>query len=174
MCGDDPPAMPPDDIGARPATRAASPAPTPAARPPLELPRLVERLHRRYLDIVRVELTRLGVAGLTPAQAMQLLNLDHEMLLQEIVDRGHYIGSQALYNVKKLAQAGYVELLHAPPDRRALRIRLTARAAALRARLSERLERVPTGPGDGDLAALQRRLREVGRAWEDWLRYGRG
>ena len=165
MSGDDPPAMPPDDIGGRAATLAT--------RPPLELPRLVERLHRRFLDIVRVELTRLGVAGLTPAQAMQLLNLDHEMSLQEIVDRGHYIGSQALYNVKKLAQAGYVELLHAPPDRRALRVRLTARAQALRERLSERLERVPTGPGDGDLAALQRRLREVGRAWEDWLRYGR-
>jgi DNA-binding MarR family transcriptional regulator len=76
--------------------------------------------------------------------------------------------------VKKLAQAGYLELLHAPPDRRALRVRLTPRAIALRGGLASRLEAIPGAAGDDELTTLQRRLRDLARAWDEHLRFGRG
>src|SRR5262245_33486868 len=158
--------MAPDDAAPRPRQAAAT-------RTGLEAARLIERLHRRFLDIVRAELTRLGVGDLTPAQAMQLLNLDDGMLVHDLIERGHYIGSQALYNAKKLAQAGYLELLHAPPDRRALRVKLTARAIELRIGLATRLEAVPCGVGDDEFTTVQRRLRDVARAWDEHLRFGR-
>ena len=173
--------MPPSDLRAV----ARTPAPPAPAAPPagavcaaIDLPRLIERMHRRFLDIVRAELTRLGAGDLNAVQAMQLLNIDDEMNIQELIDRGHYIGANALYNVKKLGQAGYLEQFRATSDRRALRVRLTAKGVDVCARLRARLESVPTDltgePGrTAELDAIYRRLRELERAWDDYLRYGR-
>ena len=146
---------------------------------PLDLPRLIERMHRRFLDIVRAELTRLDANDLTPVQAMQLIDIEDDMTVQELIDRGHYIGSNALYNVRKLAQTGYVEPSRSQTDRRALRVRLTEKGAALCAQLKRRLDAVPisNGPSEAALTELDsafRILRNVERAWDDHLRYGRG
>lgn len=176
--------MPPTDLR----TVARHPAVPPAERPAvaaaaslrvaIDLPRLIERMHRRFLDIVRAELSRIGAGDLNAVQAMQLLNIDDEMNVQELIDRGHYIGANALYNVKKLAQAGYLEQFRAPNDRRALRVRLTSKGEDVCARLTARLEAVPTDlPGEParspELEAVHRRLRDLERAWDDYLRYGR-
>jgi len=146
---------------------------------PIDLPRLIERMHRRFLDIVRAELTRLDANDLTPVQAMQLIDIEDDMTVQELIDRGHYIGSNALYNVRKLAQTGYVEPSRSMTDRRALRVRLTEKGAALCAQLKQRLDAVPVsnGPSEAGLAELDsafRTLRNVERAWDDHLRFGRG
>jgi DNA-binding MarR family transcriptional regulator len=153
-------------------------APAASLRVAIDLPRLIERMHRRFLDIVRAELTRLGADDLNAVQAMQLLNIDDEMNVQELIDRGHYIGANALYNVKKLGQTGYLEQFRAPNDRRALRLRLTAKGVDVCARLRARLEAVPSDLSGGaervtELEVIYRRLRDLERAWDDYLRYGR-
>ena len=145
----------------------------------IDFPRLIERMHRRFLDIVRAELTRLNADDLNPVQAMQLLDIEADMTVQELIDRGHYIGSNALYNVRKLSQAGYLEPSRSPTDRRALRVRLTEKGEALCAELKARLEAVPISNGGegtslGELEAAFRSLRNLERAWDDYLRYGRG
>ena len=38
----------------------------------LDLPRLIERMHRRFLDVVRIELARQGMNDISPVQAMML------------------------------------------------------------------------------------------------------
>lgn len=144
-----------------------------------DVPRLIERMHRRFLDIVRAELTRLNADDLNPVQAMQLLDIEEEMTVQELIDRGHYIGSNALYNVRKLSQTGYLEPSRSPTDRRALRVRLTEKGEALCAELKARLEAVPISNGAegaslAELEAAFRALRNLERAWDDHLRYGRG
>lgn len=145
----------------------------------IDIPRLIERMHRRFLDIVRAELTRLNADDLNPVQAMQLLDIEDEMTVQELIDRGHYIGSNALYNVRKLSQSGYLEPSRSQTDRRALRVRLTEKGEALCTELKARLDSVPISNGGagtslGELEAAFRSLRNLERAWDDHLRYGRG
>lgn len=142
------------------------------------LPRLIERMHRRYLDVLRFELTRMGVDDLNPVQMMQLLNIDEEISVQELVDRGHYVGSSAFYNIKKLVQSGYIEQSRSPSDRRAVRVRLTKKAQDLCARLREQQdilsETFAKRDEKGiDIEGAYKTLRALERSWDDYLRYGK-
>jgi DNA-binding MarR family transcriptional regulator len=77
--------------------------------PRLDLTQLIERLHRRYLDVVRVELDRIGCRDLTPVQAVLLANVgDDDIVIKELVERGYYQGSNVTYNMKKLVDGGYI------------------------------------------------------------------
>lgn len=142
------------------------------------LPRLIERMHRRYLDVLRFELTRLGVDDLNPVQMMQLLNIEEEVSVQELVDRGHYVGSSAFYNIKKLVQSGYIEQSRSPSDRRAVRVRLTKKAQALCMRLREQQGELSQSFAKQDDRAVDldgayKTLRNLERSWDDYLRYGK-
>ena len=60
-----------------------------------ELTRLIERLHRRFLDVIRAELNRLGVRDLNGVQALLLANIgDEAMAIRDLVERGYYQGSR--------------------------------------------------------------------------------
>lgn len=142
------------------------------------LPRLIERMHRRYLDVLRFELTRLGVDDLNPVQMMQLLNIDEEVSVQELVDRGHYVGSSAFYNIKKLVQSGYIEQSRSPSDRRAVRVRLTAKAQTLCVKLREQQDALAGSfakldDKGADIEGAYKTLRSLERSWDDYLRYGK-
>jgi len=143
------------------------------------MPRLIERLHRRYLDLLRAELARLNVRDLLPVQLLLLLNLDADDLsVQELIDRGNYLRTQAVYNIKKMVENGYLEQSRGKADRRTVRVRPTRKSQQLceviRARLTElgtALARTEDRPDNIDLT--YRVLRRLERAWEDHLRYGR-
>ena len=144
----------------------------------LELPRMLERMHRRYLDILQVEMKRLAIRDINPVQAFMLLDMgEDELTIQELVDRGYYVRSNALYNIKKLVDAGYFAQARDPHDRRAMSIVTTPKARAicdkLRARLSELDRRIEAKPGISmDYIAVHESLRRLERAWDDYLRYG--
>ncbi len=93
----------------------------------LDLPLLLERLHRRYLDVVRLELTRIHARDINPVQVMMLVMIsqNHEISVRELIERGYYIGSNASYNLKNLAEGGYIERLTDEHDRRAARVHVT-------------------------------------------------
>lgn len=92
----------------------------------LELPQLLERLHRRFLDVVRIEMTRVGVRDINPVQIMMLANIGHqEMAVRDLIERGYYLGSNASYNIKNLAEGGYLERFTDEHDRRSARVRIT-------------------------------------------------
>ncbi len=66
----------------------------------LELVRVIERVHRRYFDLLRVELTRLGVDDISPSQVMLLFTIgEDELSVRDLLERGHYLGSNASYNL---------------------------------------------------------------------------
>ena len=70
----------------------------------LELTRLIERLHRRFLDLLRAELNGLGIRDLNSVQALLLANIgEEEIAVRDLVERGYYQGSNVSYNIKKLA-----------------------------------------------------------------------
>ena len=67
--------------------------------------RLIERLHRRFLDVIKAELDRLGIEDINNVQTLILFNINEEQLtVGELTVRGYYLGSNVSYNVKKLVE----------------------------------------------------------------------
>jgi DNA-binding MarR family transcriptional regulator len=93
---------------------------------------LIERLHRRFLDVLRIELERLGIDRINNVQALLLANIGgEEVSVGELMTRGYYLGSNVTYNLKRLVDAGFAEQRRSRHDRRVVRVRLTAEGRAL-------------------------------------------
>ena len=94
----------------------------------LETIRLIERLHRRFLDVIKTELDRLGIEDINNVQTLILSNISNEQLtVGELTARGYYLGSNVSYNVKKLVENGYLNQERSPHDRRMTRVRVSER-----------------------------------------------
>ncbi len=144
----------------------------------LELARMIERASRRFLDYLRLELGRLGVDDISPSQVMVLFTIGSgEVAVRDLLDRGHYVGSNASYNLKQLVESGYLDRGASPRDRRLARISLSPKGQLLVERLRMLDENSQFGQGlDSDLVAdLQTThdtLRRLEQSWGDALRYG--
>ena len=76
----------------------------------LEVISLVERLHRHFLEVVKLELDGLGIHDINNVQGLMLFNIgDAEMTVGELTLRGCYLGSNVSYNVKKMVENGYLD-----------------------------------------------------------------
>ena len=73
----------------------------------LEALTLVERLHRRLLDVIKDEFDRRGRADINAVQALLLYNIgDKELTAGELRTRGYYLGSNVSF-LKKLVEMGF-------------------------------------------------------------------
>src|ERR1700720_2347658 len=107
-----------------------------------ELNPLIERLHHRMLEIVKLELDALGIHDINSVQAVMLFNIgDAEMTIGEIALRGCYLGSNVSYNVKKMTENGYLMHERSVHDRRSIRVRATEKGQALSQKLSKMHQR---------------------------------
>src|SRR3982074_2827426 len=103
----------------------------------LEVVSLIERLHRQFLEVVKLELDRLRVHDINNVQGMMLFNIgDAEITIGELTARGAYLGSNVSYNVKKMVENGYLVQERSVHDRRSVHVRLTEKGRDLRDRLS--------------------------------------
>src|SRR5438128_10691270 len=103
----------------------------------LEVISLVERLHRQFLEVVKLELEGLRIHDINNVQAMMLFNIgDAEMTVGELTLRGCYLGSNVSYNVKKMVENGYLAHERSVHDRRSIHVHLTDKGTRLRERLS--------------------------------------
>ena len=135
---------------------------------------LVERLHRHFLNVVKLEVDSSDIRDINNVQATILFNLgDAEMSVGELTLRGCYLGSNVSYNLKKLVENGYVEQARSSHDRRSTHVRLTPKGRALRDRLAamhrrhaESLQRVITAPD------LEHAAATLGRLEHFWVRVG--
>ena len=99
----------------------------------LEVIALIERLHRQFLEVVKLELEGSRVHDVNNVQALMLFNIgDAEMTVGELTSRGCYLGSNVSYNVSKLAENGYLAADRSEHDRRSVRVRLTDKGRKLR------------------------------------------
>src|SRR3989449_8860745 len=99
----------------------------------LEALTLVERLHRRLLDVIKDEFDRRSRADINSVQALLLYNIgDKELTAGELRTRGYYLGSNVSYNLKKLVEMGFLDHQHPRVDRRSVRIRLTDKGHEVR------------------------------------------
>lgn len=144
-----------------------------------ELAHLIERLHRRYLDLIRAELNRQGVRDINAVQALLLTNIgEDEIVTRDLIERGYYQGSNVSYNMKKLVEAGYIEQTRSARDKRAVIIKLTDKAQAICGKLAELDAKnsekfAQRAGGDDDIAAVRDTLQELERIWSDYINYGR-
>jgi DNA-binding MarR family transcriptional regulator len=99
----------------------------------LEVISLIERLHRQFLEVVKLELDGFGIHDINNVQAMMLFNIgDAEMTVGELTLRGCYLGSNVSYNVKKMVDNGYLAHERSVHDRRSIHVRLTEKGIKLR------------------------------------------
>jgi len=93
---------------------------------------MIERLHRYFLDVVKMELDRKHVEDINNVQAMILYNIGMDtMTVGELTHRGYYLGSNVSYNVKKMSENGYIEQERSVHDKRSIRVKLTEKGQAL-------------------------------------------
>ena len=143
----------------------------------LQLTRTVERLHRRFLDVLRFDLQKLGIDDINAVQALMLSNLDgKDTTIRDLVQRGYYLGSNASYNIKHLVSAGYVEQERALRDKRTVYVRLTDKGRALCTTLSRlettHAEALASGAtARTDIETANELLKRLERIWSDHLRY---
>ena len=137
----------------------------------LEAISLVERLHRHFLEVVKLELEGLGIHDINNVQGMMLFNIgDAEMTVGELTLRGCYLGSNVSYNVKKMVENGYLAQHRSPHDRRSIHVKLTEKGIELRDRLTVMHRRhaemlPPGGLNVEDLQATSATLRRLERFW---------
>jgi len=104
----------------------------------LEVISLIERLHRQVLEVIKLELDRLGMHDINNVQALMLFNIgEAEISVGELMSRGYYLGSNVSYNVKKMVENGYLVQERSVHDRRSIHVRLTDKGRTLRDRLDE-------------------------------------
>ena len=108
----------------------------------LEAVSLIERLHRRYLEVIKSELDALKIDDINNVQALVLYNLGNDQIsIGELTTKGCYLGSNVSYNLKKMLQNGYVEQMTAKHDRRSYVIKLSSKGMSLCKKLDAALDR---------------------------------
>lgn len=157
----------------------AQPTTAPELKPLyMEALTLVERLHRRLLDVIKDEFDRSGRSDVNSVQALLLFNIgDAELTAGELRTRGYYLGSNVSYNLKKLVEMGYIHHQRSRMDRRSVRVSLTPKGqeiADIVSRLYERhiksIQQVG-GIAIDDFQRLNKSLQRLERFWTDQILY---
>jgi DNA-binding MarR family transcriptional regulator len=138
--------------------------------------RLIERLHRRFLDVIKTELDRLGIQDVNNVQTLILFNINEDQLtVGELTVRGYYLGSNVSYNVKKLVENGYLIQERSAHDRRQTRVRLSQKGLDITARIDQLYRRNAeelAGTLDEDqLKSLNGVLLGLERYWSSLIKY---
>src|SRR6201990_1299792 len=135
---------------------------------------LVERLHRRLLDVIKDEFDRMGRSDVNSVQALLLFNIgDSELTAGELRTRGYYLGSNVSYNLKKLVEMSFLDHQRSRVGRRSVRIKLTDKGRdvrdivnALYQKHVRTVEQVG-GISSGDFQVINKALVRLERFWTD-------
>jgi DNA-binding MarR family transcriptional regulator len=140
--------------------------------------RMIERLHRLLLDVIKDEFDRHGGAEINSVQALLLNNMgDDELTAGELKTRGHYLGSNVSYNLKKLVEMGYLHYKRSDKDRRSVRVSLAVKGLEARATIQKLYERQLLSLETvgqitrEDFKSLNKALVRLERFWSDQVRY---
>ncbi len=146
--------------------------------PYVESLKLIERLHRCLLDVIKDEFEREGRSDINSVQALLIYNIgESELTAGELRTRGHYLGSNVSYNLKKLVESGYIRHKRSESDRRSVRVSLTENGVEVRELVDNLLSRhllsieKVGGVGPEEFANLNQSLRRLERFWTDQIRY---
>ena len=144
----------------------------------LETLTMVERLHRRLLDVIKDEFDRRERSDVNAVQALLLYNIgDKELTAGELRTCGYYLGSNVSYNVKKLVEMGYLHHARSRVNRRSVRISLTEKGrevheivVALYDKHATTVEQIG-GVASDDFSRMNQSLARLERFWTDQIKY---
>jgi DNA-binding MarR family transcriptional regulator len=145
----------------------------------LETIRLIERLHRRFLDVIKTELDRLGIEDINNVQTLILSNISSEQLtVGELTARGYYLGSNVSYNVKKLVENNYLTQERSPHDRRMTRVKVSQKGLELCERVDalyqkNAMELARDVVTEEQLQSTNEVLTSIERYWTNYITYSR-
>jgi len=144
----------------------------------LETLTLVERLHRRLLEVIKDEFDRRSRADINSVQALLLYNIgEKDLTAGELRTRGYYLGSNVSYNLKKLVEMGYLDHQRSRVDRRSVRIKLTEKGREVRDIVDTLYQKhIGTvtqvgGINTDEFATLNKSLQRLERFWTDQILY---
>ncbi len=132
---------------------------------------VIERLHRLSLDVLKLELDRLGIEDINNVQSLILYSIGHDQLtVGELTLRGYYLGSNVSYNLKKMVESGYLTQERSLHDRRSIRVKISPKGVQLREKLDAFFERdgdrlVGGWFSDEELSRLGTTLQKLERFW---------
>ena len=144
----------------------------------LESLTLVERLHRRLLDVIKDEFDRQGRNDINAVQALLLSNIGNtELTAGELRTRGYSLGSNVSYNLKKLVEQGLIHHQRSRVDRRSVRVSLTEEGLRI-ATIVDKLYQRHTGSIEAvggisvdEFQRMNRSLQRLERFWTDQILY---
>jgi DNA-binding MarR family transcriptional regulator len=103
-----------------------------------ETVQLIERMHRHFLDVLKIEIERIGVQDINNVQSLILYNIGgDDLTVGELTVRGYYLGSNVSYNVKKMVESGYLIQERSQHDRRSVRVHLSEKGKELKDKLTQ-------------------------------------
>src|SRR5205807_5948196 len=144
----------------------------------LEALTLVERLHRRLLDVIKDEFDRRSRGDINSVQALLLYNIgEKDLTAGELRTRGYYLGSNVSYNLKKLVEMGFLDHQRSRIDRRSVRIKLTDKGQEVRDTVDALYEKhmhtveQVGGINADDFGVLNKALHRLERFWTDQILY---
>ncbi len=136
---------------------------------------LIERLHRRFLDVIKTELDRLKIDDINNVQTLILYNINSEQLtIGELTNRGYYLGSNVSYNVKKLVENGFLIQERSPHDKRSTRVKLSEKGLVLCQKIDELYQRnidvLKNGnPDVNALSVMNATLHQLEQFWTNYI-----
>lgn len=141
---------------------------------------LIERLHRHFLDVLKVELDKKNIQDINNVQCMILYNVgEEEMTVGELTIRGYYLGSNVSYNVKKMVENDYLVQERSVHDKRSIRVHLSDKGKELRQMVSDMFARHEeqiqgTEISDERLNDLNATLKMLERFWAQQTNFSGG
>ena len=134
---------------------------------------LIERLHRQFLDVLKVELERANILDINNVQSMILHNIGtDELTVGELTVRGYYLGSNVSYNVKKMVENGYLVQERSIHDKRSVRVKLSDKGRKLNEAITKLYKRhedrlVGAGLTNARLETMNQVLRDLETFWSE-------
>lgn len=99
---------------------------------------MIERLHRLFLEVVKVELDRMNIRDINNVQCLVLYNIGKgQVTVGELTNRGYYLGSNVSYNLRKMVQNSYLVQEPSSHDRRSSHVKLSSKGIKLYEKLDD-------------------------------------
>jgi len=139
---------------------------------------LIERLHRQFLDILKVELERANILDINNVQSMILHNIGtDELTVGELTVRGYYLGSNVSYNVKKMVENGYLAQERSIHDKRSIRVKLSDKGRKLNDAITKLYKKheerlLTAGLQNSRLDSMNQVLRDLETFWGEQMGAG--
>lgn len=143
----------------------------------LESIKLIEQLHRQFLEVIKAELDKRAVEDINAVQSLILFNIaEDEVTMSELTSHGYYLGSNVSYNAQKLHQSGYIDLHRSRQDKRSIKVTLTYKGQQFKKIMDgfidahmKKLQQFELTPED--LNHTNEGLKKLESFWNDLLRY---